>query len=191
VKRLLGAAFALVLLAGAAMAQPPVDYALACDDVMIGVATVVDGRLEVALIEGAWCAEDATLLAVPVSGDADAIEVQLGFDDGAITVWFEVFDELVAVAKELPRQAVEGMANAHRLRAAAFVRRAPGGDEPTDLASPALTEPFGVTADDDRPVELPEAADRARQPELPEAATNREGRPEVELPEPAGANRRP
>ena len=114
-------------LTGAAAAQPPVDYTLVCDGVVIGAASYVDGELRVALIEGETCAEGT----VSVAQHPD-LNVVIGVVDGVVTVTF-VDDDSTIVAKELPSQAIAGMVTAQERRAPAFAREA-RGHEPSAAA---------------------------------------------------------
>jgi hypothetical protein len=133
-----------VLVWGAAMAQPPVDYTLVCDDEVVGTASYVDGELHVAWSEGVTC--EGTL---SVAQDSDLI-VAIDTDaDGRTTVTITDVDGSVSgVAEELPQVAVDGMATAQENRAEA------GTD--ADEAAEAAAE--GEASASDR---AEEAADRA------------------------------
>jgi len=169
---------------GAALAAAtPVDYSLVCatdaEDMtnveVIGVATEVGGRLHVRLVDGWLCdAQSSVVLAVALHDTSVVFDVTVDELDGAFTLTFshDGVEGLSGEATSLPQQAIDGMANAHALRTAAFENRMRGAE-----TSAAAREAAGVAGrpesvlDDD---EGDEEADR-RRPERP--VTPASGRP--------------
>lgn len=133
-----------VLVWGAAMAQPPVDYTLVCDDEVVGTASHVDGELHVAWSEGVTC--EGTL---SVAQDSDLIVAVDTDADGRTTVTITDVDGSVSgVAEELPQVAVDGMATAQENRAEA-------GTDADEAAEVAAEDEANAREDAE------EAADRA------------------------------
>jgi hypothetical protein len=121
-RRILAGTFVLTLLA-VALAAPPIDYELTCGEAgeLIGVLSLTEGQVHVALIEGASCdAEEgifvvgATEIGVEVKWGAEPLEVEVTLGEGDA----EVVDLVV-----VPCVAIDGMLDAQRLRAAAMEMR--------------------------------------------------------------------
>ncbi|MFU8889554.1 MAG: hypothetical protein ACNA8N_13245, partial [Trueperaceae bacterium] len=122
-RRILAGTFALALLA-VAFAAPPIDYELTCgeDGGLIGVLSLTEGKVRVALVEGAFCdeavfvagPEGAPAIAVGIDWDAEPLEVEATVDEADA----EVVDLVV-----VPEVAIDGMLDAQRLRAAAMEMR--------------------------------------------------------------------
>ncbi|MFO8150691.1 MAG: hypothetical protein R6T93_10360 [Trueperaceae bacterium] len=158
-RKLLASTFVLALLA-VAIAAPPIDYDLTCGDELIGVLSLTEGKVHVALVEGASCAGGAILVEGPevpaVSVEVDdwdaeplVIHVTIGVDDDAV----EADDvDLVMV----PEVAIDGMLDAQRLRAAAMEMRREAAERGEtdrdriawdDEGAPGDGEPGGPPAD--------------------------------------------
>jgi len=122
-RKILAGTFALALLA-VAFAGPPIDYALTCgeDGEPIGVLSLTEGKVHVALIEDAFCDVD---LVVEGPEDAPAVSVEVDWEAEPPTATATV-DELDAEIVDLvvvPGVAIDGMLDAQRLRAAAMEMR--------------------------------------------------------------------
>jgi hypothetical protein len=142
------AALLLTLVVGTAAAQPPVDYTLLCDDVVIGAVSYVDGAYHVVLLAGATC--DPDLLSI---AEDETMDVTLERDaEGVVTVTIGE-DGATVLVDEVPQQALDGVRGAHANRAVA------GHGQETAAAMRDLHQP-----------ELPE---RPVVPDLPEAAKDR------------------
>lgn len=204
-------ALTLFALMGAAAAQPPVDYTLYCtevdteaevdveaafeialeDAVMIGVATEVDGQMHVWLNEDWACDEGDAVVAVARHDASIVVEVDVAIDEeGVVTMTFLFGDEsdesadagISGTATALPEVAIDGMANAHARRTAAFENRNRGSE-----ASAAARAAAGVG---ERPqVDLEDLEDEIDEEDVEDDEDG--GRPALpDLPEPAGSGRR-
>lgn len=134
-------ALLLFALGGAFAATTPIDYSLLCttdaeamsDVEVIGVATEVDGNLHVRLVDGWVCDEDSSVVVAVAVHDASVVfDVTITVDefDGLVTLTFS-HDEVEGLSGEattLPHEAIDGMANAHTLRTAAFERQTRGAE---------------------------------------------------------------
>lgn len=113
------------LLAGAAAAQPPVDYTILCDGAIIGAASFVDGELRVALVED-WTCDGEVSVAQHEDLVVTIVEVDgvwmLAIGDGGP-------DDPMAFVEEVPSQAIAGMVTAQERRAPAFAREARGHEQ--------------------------------------------------------------
>ena len=125
-KRILMSVLFSFLVAGAAIAQPPVDYTLLCVEgegaLIIGTASLVEDVLHVALVEG-WQDCDGTIYAgeyvVDITTD----------DEGVVTVTFgEKSNEMSGDAVQVPQEALDGMVRAQTERAEAFTNAARGAE---------------------------------------------------------------
>jgi hypothetical protein len=174
--RVFAALFSLLMI-GTAVAQPPVDYTLQCDNEdIIGIASFVDGEFHVAVLAGTTCTE-GTLLE-----DGRTFSIVIDEVTGVVTISiFDSNETLAAIeveAIEVPQQALDGMLDAAQNRAAAGERRGQGQE--TAAAKRAEHQPAlpAVTGDPvdvemlDQP-ELPVLPELPVVPELPEAAGNR------------------
>jgi hypothetical protein len=103
-----------LLVIGMAAAQPPVDYILLCDDVVIGTARYVGGGFDVAVLEGAE--ECAEVRALSVVGDG-VLAVSFAWPGGILTV--TLGEMWVVAATVVPQPALYGMVGAAENRAAA------------------------------------------------------------------------
>ena len=160
---------------GVALAGPPVDYQLVCGEgeeaPLVGVASLVDDQLHVALIEGAieecddgvyGVLDGETLFTVSyfLDGEADDVQVEFYGTEYLPTLTYA----------EVPDVAVEGMLGAHRLRQAAFERAAQAREQASEHAGgPPIDVPAGgddreeLAGDDpEMPVDLPAPASRGR-----------------------------
>jgi len=168
---------------GLALAGPPVDYQLYCavDNVVgdepIGVASLVDDQLHVALIDGAFteCIESGGSVGGVIDG---VIAFELTFDEEAgflvefsVTEPDELYEPATTSVEELPAVAIVGMLGAQQNRAEAFQRaeagRAHAGGPPMDVPAEGDEgdiEEEAATAGEDGgpPMELPEPATRGR-----------------------------
>ncbi|MFO8150240.1 MAG: hypothetical protein R6T93_08085 [Trueperaceae bacterium] len=124
-RKLLASTFVLALLA-VAIAAPPIDYELTCGEDLIGVLSLTEGKVHVALVEGAGDVEcDAV----------DGVVVFIFEEDPELTVMIEWGDGQPVVTVEngaglldvdlivVPQVAIDGMLDAQRLRAAAMEMR--------------------------------------------------------------------
>ena len=175
---LIGLTFLAAL--GLAMAGPPVDYQIAClfedeDAVVVGVASVVDGQLHLALHAELAC--DGEIAIVDGEGTPLATLTWDEVDGWTIDEWLDeetAAPELASVV-EVPWVAIEGMLGAQRNRAAAMERRAFGQAQ-------AVERGLGIrpdVLDDEDEVEI----------EIEDEDEDDDG-PPVVLPGPAG-DRRP
>lgn len=146
-QRILTSLFTLSLL-GLALAAPPVDYELTCvpadveaDVFLLGVVSVTEDGVKVALVDGVTC-EAPDVIVVSPDG-AVIVDVDWSGDEGPV-VTVSVFDEATGgyaefidgadgeqVLDVVPLVAVEGMQGAHRNRAAAMERRESAEEERT------------------------------------------------------------
>jgi hypothetical protein len=124
-RRILAGTFVLALLA-VAFAGPPIDYEISCGEgeaaILIGVLSLTEGKVHVALVEGSVCAENVFAVG-PDDAPAIGVGVDWTEDPPVITV---TVDEVGAEAVDLvvvPPEAVDGMLNAQRLRTAAMEMR--------------------------------------------------------------------
>ncbi len=165
---------AFLVLAGMALAQPPVDYELYCGEgdeaPLIGVASVTADHVHVALLAGATCDD---IVVAPEAGFTVAIAAD-ALGDATVTVAFDdpEVDAEVTV-NQVPQVALDGMLGAHKLRAAAMERAAWGqarseersAGRPLDVDD-AENEPegedAGPPAEAGRPADLPAGAGRGR-----------------------------
>jgi len=133
-RKFLASTFVLALFA-VAFAGPPIDYELFCEtevdpvpvQQLIGVLSLTEGGVHVALVEGASCAEGDIVVIGPDSASV-VVEVE-AWDAEPLVVTVTIFDGDVAVEADVvnlvvvPQVAVDGMLDAHRLRAAAMLLR--------------------------------------------------------------------
>lgn len=120
-RKLLASTFVLGLFA-MAFAGPPIDYELTCGEDLIGVLSLTEGKLHVALVEGASCDDD---LSVVAPDDAPPIAVDVDWTAEPPTATATV-DDVAAEVVDLvvvPEVAIDGMLDAQRLRAAAMEMR--------------------------------------------------------------------
>jgi len=141
----------LFAMGGGLAAATPVDYRLVCatdsdtvaDAVMIGVASEVDGRLHVRLVDGWACDDPSLVFAVALHDESVVFDVAITVDDldGVVTLTFSYDGDEgpSGDATSLPQGAIDGMANAHALRTAAFENRSRGAE-----TSAASREAAGV-----------------------------------------------
>jgi hypothetical protein len=132
-RKFLASTFVLALFA-VAFAGPPIDYELFCEtevdpvpvQQLIGVLSLTEGGVHVALVEGASCAEGIVVVPGPDSAPVVLVEVE-DWDAEPLVVMVtigEVDDAVEAdVVVVVPQVAVTGMLNAHSLRAAAMLLR--------------------------------------------------------------------
>lgn len=148
-QRILTSLFTLSLLAlGLALAAPPVDYELTCvpddveaDVVLLGVLSVTEDGVKVALVDGVTCEapdaivvspEGAVTVAIDWTGeDGPVVTVSVFDDESGEYVEFVDGVDGEQVVDVVPLVAVEGMQGAHRNRAAAMERREAGQEERT------------------------------------------------------------
>ncbi len=164
---------------GMALAGPPVDVRLVCgegeDAPLVGVASLVEDQLHVALIDGAL--EACTEGVYGVTDGATVFTLSYTLVDGAIAdvdvAYEDAAYEPTLTYAEVPEVAVEGKLGAQQNREAAFERAA-------DARARAEERRGGPPADgDDEPSE-----DEA------EEADEEAGGPPADLPAPAAAGRR-
>jgi hypothetical protein len=120
-RRILASTFVLGLLA-VALAAPPIDYELNCGEELIGVLSLTEGKVHVALVEGASC---DGVLSVEIPDGAPAIAVEVDWSTEPPTATATV-DDVAAEVVDLivvPDVAIDGMLTAQRLRAAAMEMR--------------------------------------------------------------------
>ena len=139
-QRILTSLFALSLF-GLALAAPPADYELTCvpgdveaDVVLLGVLSVTEDGVKVALVDGVVCTEPDVIVVSP-DGAVD-VEIVWGDEDPVVTVYLidgetESLYEGELVVDVVPLVAVEGMQGAHHNRAAAMERREAAQEERT------------------------------------------------------------
>ena len=162
------------------------------DAVMIGVATEVAGQMHVWLNEDWACDEDDAVVVAVARHDASiVVEVDVEIDaEGVVTMTFLFVDEsdesadagISGTATALPQVAIDGMANAHARRTAAFENRNRGAE-----TSAAARAAAGVG---ERPqVDLEEIEDEIDDED--DEDDEDDGRPALpDLPEPADSGRR-
>ncbi len=168
--RLLTATIFLITL-GLAFAQPPVDYTLVCDvegdTSVVGAASLVDGKLHVALdetVDASWTC-DGTLR---VEQDEDGtMTVRIDFDaSGKPMVTLETMAEgdvdLSGDAQTLPEEAIAGMVGAQENRAMAAGHRADAEAETARERAEAAPEDVEEEASE----LLPETPDEDDAPEV-------------------------
>jgi hypothetical protein len=147
-----------VLLAavGVAAAAMPVDYQLVCgegeDAYLVGVASLVEDQLHVALIDGALetCVDGVT----GVTADGLSFSVEYTVEDGVVVDLQVVFEDEGDGAyapnltyEELPEVAVEGMLGAQQNRAEAQERAAEARENAEDNAEKNAAENAGPPSD--------------------------------------------
>lgn len=121
-QRILVGIFTLALL-GAAMAGPPVDYELFCDEVddasVIGVLSITEGKVHVALLADVAC--DTVIVAAP-DGAPDVAVTLTADDEGLVVgVWIDTEPYAGELSVQVvPQVALDGMLTAQRLRHAAM-----------------------------------------------------------------------
>jgi hypothetical protein len=173
---------------GLALAGPPVDYQLYCvvedvaGDEPIGVASLVDDQLHVALIDGALAECEGTVVGMAEGEPVFTVTVFTFDESGELTDFQVAFTEDETLqpstnAEELPAVAIEGMLGAQQNRADAFrmaeEARARGeehaGGPPIDVPGEGDDEEEGAeeeveieSEEDGPPMELPEPATRGR-----------------------------
>jgi hypothetical protein len=160
-RKLLASTFVLGLFA-MAFAAPPIDYELTCGDDLIGVLSLTEGKVHVALVEDAFCdvdlvvkgPDDAPTVSIEIEDwEAESLEVDvtIGVDEDAVEA--DVVDLVV-----VPAVAIDGMLDAQRLRAAAMEMRREAGERGEterdrdrsswdDDGAPGEGEPGGPPAD--------------------------------------------
>ncbi|MBW6457356.1 MAG: hypothetical protein K0A98_15850, partial [Trueperaceae bacterium] len=124
-RRILAGTFALALLA-VAFAAPPIDYELTCgeDGGLIGVLSLTEGKVRVALVEGASCdAEEGIVVVGPEGAPAIGVEVDWDAEPPTATATVAEADAEVVDLVVVPEVAIDGMLDAQRLRAAAMEMR--------------------------------------------------------------------
>jgi hypothetical protein len=179
-KRTLITTLFLTLL-GLALAAPPVDVRLVCgegeDAPLIGVASLVEDQLHVALIDGALeactegvygVADGATVFAMSYTlVDGELTDVDVAFEDAAYAP--------TLTYAQLPEVAVEGKLGAQQNREAAFARA-------EDARARAEERRGGPPADGDD--------DPSEDEDVGEEADEGAGGPPADGPAPAAAGRR-
>ena len=123
-RRILASTFVLALLT-VALAAPPIDYELTCGEggPLVGVLSLTEGEVHVALVEGVVCQEDVDVFAVVPEG-APTVEVTVDWTAEPIEPVVEVEGEERSIdLVVVPQVAVDGMLTAQRLRAAAMEMR--------------------------------------------------------------------
>ena len=182
--------FTLMFLAtfGMALAGPPVDYQLVCgtgeDAPLVGVASLVEDQLHVALIDGALeaCIDGA----YGVADGATVFTVSTTLEDGVVTdvqVAFDADPEYVPALTyiEVPQVAVEGKLGAQQNREAARERATEARARADErLGGPPMEVPRGGDDSEEEVVEADEAADGGKKGNGPPA----------DLPAPANPGRR-
>lgn len=143
--------FTLMFLAtfGMAFAGPPVDVQLVCgtgeDPALVGVASLVEDQLHVALIDGAL--EECTEGVYGIADGATVFTVSYTLEDGVVTDVQVVFDADPAYAPtlsyaEVPQVAVEGKLGAQQNREAAFERATQARERaPEHAGGPSVDAP--------------------------------------------------
>jgi hypothetical protein len=123
-RKFLASTFVLALFA-VAFAGPPIDYELFCveDGELIGVLSLTEGKVHVALVAEVVC--DGANVFVSGPDSALAIVVDWTTDPPTVTV---TIDDVEAYADDVdlvvvPQVAIDGMLNAHSLRAVAMLLR--------------------------------------------------------------------
>jgi hypothetical protein len=201
-RKILAGTFVLALLA-VALAGPPIDYELTCgeDGELIGVLSLTEGKVHVALVEDAKC--DVTLV-VKGPDDAPAISVAVNWDAEPPTAMAAVDEVDVEVVDLIvvPEVAIDGMLTAQRLRTAAMEMRREAAergetDRDRDRSSPGTTN----APSDGVPARRRAARRRSRWPARRRAARRRNRRgarqaslsvgPTEKHPIPGGRVRRP
>ncbi len=132
-RKILATMFVLALVA-AAFAGPPIDYELNCEtpgdpdpvQQLVGVLSVTEGGLHVALIEGAesfGCVLDEGSVTLILEGEP-TLTVAITWVDGQPVVEVKQGDEPLRIdLVVVPQVAIDGMLTAQRLRAAAMEMR--------------------------------------------------------------------
>lgn len=155
-RKLLASTFVLALFA-MAFAGPPIDYELTCGagGELVGVLSLTEGKVHVALVEGASC-DDVLSVVAPEGAPAISVEVDWEAEPPTATA---TVDDVAAEVVDLvvvPEVAIDGMLDAQRLRAAAMEMRrvaAERGETDRDRSSwddegaPGDGEPVGPPAD--------------------------------------------
>lgn len=171
----------LLTLFGMALAGPPVDVRLVCgegeDAPLVGVASLVEDQLHVALIDGAL--EACTDGVYGVADGATVFAMSYTLVDGVLTDVDVAYEDAAYAPTltyaELPEVAVEGKLGAQQNREAAFERAA-------EARARAEERRGGPPADgDDEPSEDEDEGEEAEE----EA-----GGPPADLPAPAATGRR-
>lgn len=153
----------LIAVGAALAAATPIDYSLVCatdsEDMtnaeVIGVATEVDGRLHVRLVDGWLCdAPSSVVLAIALHDASVVFDVTVDERDGVVTLTFsnDGAEGLSSEAMPLPLAAIDGMANAHALRTAAFENRTRGAETSAaarEAAGAAGRPAIGLEDDDE------------------------------------------
>ena len=153
-RRILASTFVLGLLA-MALAAPPIDYELNCGEELIGVLSLTEGKVHVALVEGTSC-EGALSVVMPDGAPVIAVEVDWSTEPPTATATVDEGEPEVVDLIVVPDVAIDGMLTAQRLRAAAMEMRreaAERGETDRDRTSwddegaPGVGEPGGRPAD--------------------------------------------
>lgn len=122
-RKLLASTFVLALLA-AAIAAPPIDYELTCGEDLIGVLSLTEGKVHVALVEGASCeAEEGVTVWAPEGAPAISVEVDWEAEPPTATASVDDVAAEVVDLVVVPEVAIDGMLDAQRLRVAAMEMR--------------------------------------------------------------------
>jgi len=130
-RKFLASTFVLALFA-VAFAGPPIDYELLCEtgvapdavQQLIGVLSLTEGGVHVALVAEVVCDGADVIVSGPVGAPEIGVIVDWDTDPPTVTVTIDEADADEVNLVVVPQVAVEGMLNAHRLRAAAMEMRA-------------------------------------------------------------------
>ena len=157
---------------GMALAQPPADYQLWCGEEIIGVVSITEDNVHVAVLEGVMCdAVDVTPEGAPFEATLELVEgvlvVTLTFDDD----YFDDPESVELTLDEVPQEALDGMLLAQKNRAMAMELRDAAQERAQERGAgmrpdvPEDGDDLEVEADDGPPgwLELPEPA-RAPRP---------------------------
>ncbi len=155
-RKLLASTFVLALLA-VAIAAPPIDYDLTCGEELIGVLSLTEGKVHVALVEGASCeTEDGVVVVVPEGAPEISVDVVWATEPPTVTATVGEDDAEVVDLVVVPQVAIDGMVDAQRLRAAAMEMRREAAERGEadrdriawdDEGAPGDGEPGGPPAD--------------------------------------------
>ena len=155
-RKFLASTFVLTLFA-MAFAGPPIDYQLTCGEgdeaILIGVLSLTEGKVHVALVAGAECA-DSTFELKPDNALTVAIDWTQSPPTISVTIYGgDAAPEDVALVI-VPQVAIDGMANAQRLRAAAMEMRQEAYAK-REAAREGRVEDVGEGEEDDAPAGPP------------------------------------
>lgn len=186
--------FTLMFLAtfGMALAGPPVDVQIVCgtgeDASLVGVASLVEDQLHVALIDGALEACDENLGVYGIADDATVFTVSYTLEDGVVTDVQVAFDadpayEPTLTYAEVPEVAVLGKLGAQQNRAMARERATQAHEQATQARERAAEHAGGPNMD------VPDDGADGEEEEVEADGEEGDG-PPADLPAPATRGRR-